>query len=174
MDSIVSNCPLCGKHSLHLSNDRELNFMQCINCGYVSSDKFLGTKENNEEYKKLDELLQSWVKETKDRLWIPIQMNLPFGMIYPALVDNDMKWVFAEMQEIPEEEQKNYPIPGQDGKFYKNKYNTDNPEFFDRYALALKRIQDIMQEETQKSINDDGFNNQSSQEIKLPKLKKSE
>ena len=54
MDSIVSNCPLCGKHSLHLSNDRELNFMQCINCGYVSSDKFLGTKENNEEYKKLD------------------------------------------------------------------------------------------------------------------------
>ena len=172
MGNVVSNCQLCGEHSLHLSNDTELNFMQCINCGYVSSDNFLGDKETNEEYKKLDKLLQSWVKETEGRLWIPIQMTLPFGMVYPALVDEKMKWVFAEMQEIPEEEQKNYPIPDQEGKFYTNKYNTDNPEFFDRYALALKRIQEIVQEETQKSINQSGLNVQNSEEIKLPKLKK--
>ena len=101
MENIVSNCPLCGEHSLHLSQDQELNFMQCISCGYVSSDKFKGTKDTNEEYKNLDELLQSWVQETENRLWIPIQMTLPFGMVYPALVDNNMKWIFAEKIEIP-------------------------------------------------------------------------
>ena len=172
MNNIVSNCPLCGEHSLHLSNDTELNFQQCISCGYVSSDKFLGKKEDNEEYQKFDKLLQSWVKETDGRIWIPIQMSLPFGMVYPALVDNDMKWVFAEMQEIPEEEQKNYPIPEQEGQFYTRKYNTDSPEFFDNYAEALKRIQSVVQEETQKSVNQNGLETEEPKTIKLPKLKK--
>ena len=164
---IVSNCPLCQEHSLHLSSDVELNFMQCINCGYVSSDKFKGTKEDNEEYKKLDELLQSWVKETEGRLWIPIQMTLPFGMVYPALVDDEMKWVFAEMIDIPKEEQKNYPIEGQEGKFYTRKYETEEPKFYDDYASVLRDVQDIVQKETQKAIEKDGV-----KKVTLPKLKK--
>jgi Zn ribbon nucleic-acid-binding protein len=163
-EQIISNCPLCGEHSLHLSNDKELQFMQCVHCGYVSSDKFLGTKEDNEEYKKLDELLQSWVKETEGRLWIPIQMTLPFGMVYPALVENEMKWIFAETQEIPEEDQKNYPIEGQEGKFYKTKYNTENPKMYDVYGEALSDIQKIIQQETQKATDIGG--------LKLPKLQK--
>tara|TARA_R100001443_G_scaffold116844_1_gene138776 strand:- start:331 stop:837 length:507 start_codon:yes stop_codon:yes gene_type:complete len=167
MQNIVSNCPLCGEHSLHLSEDKELNFMQCVSCGYVSSDNFLGTKEDNEEYKKLDELLQKWVKETEGRLWIPIQMTLPFGMIYPALVDNEMKWVFAEMVDIPEKEQKNYPIEGQEGKFYTRKYETDNPKIYDIYAEALADVQKIIQAETQKAVEEQGV-----KELKLPKLKK--
>ena len=137
MNNIVSNCPLCGEHSLHLSNDTELNFQQCISCGYVSSDKFLGKKEDNEEYQKFDKLLQSWVKETDGRIWIPIQMSLPFGMVYPALVDN-----------------------------------ADSPEFFDNYAEALKRIQSVVQEETQKSVNQNGLETEEPKTIKLPKLKK--
>ena len=179
---IVSNCPLCedlenvdstlykgfekfkvlDDKRIELSQDQELNFMQCVNCGYVSSDKFLGTKEDNEEYKKLDELLQSWVKETEGRLWIPIQMTLPFGMIYPALVENEMKWIFAETQEIPEEERKNYPIEGQEGKFYDKKYNTENPKMYEIYAEALADVQSIIQRETQKAAQSTG--------LKLPKL----
>jgi|TARA_R100000234_G_C4976113_1_gene168521 Zn ribbon nucleic-acid-binding protein len=166
MQPIISNCPLCGEHSLHLSEDKELNFMQCVNCGYVSSDKFLGSKETNEEYSKLDELLQKWVKETENRLWIPIQMTLPFGMIYPALVDNEMKWIFADTQEIPEEERKNYPIEGQEGKFYDKKYNTENPKMYDIYAEALADVQKIIQEETQKAADNNTI------DLKLPKLKK--
>lgn len=167
MDNIVSNCPLCGEHSLHLSSDQELNFMQCISCGYVSSDKFKGTIENNEEYKKLDELLQKWVKVTDDRLWIPIQMTLPFGMVYPALVDNDMKWVFAKSIEIPEEEQKNYPIPDKEGEFYKMRYETDTPQFYDKYSEALAFIQQFIKSETEKAAKENGVT-----KIKLPKLKK--
>ena len=171
---IISNCPLCGEHSLHLSNDKELNFMQCISCGYVSSDKFLGTKENNEEYKNLDELLQKWVQETENRLWIPIQMTLPFGMVYPALVDNNMKWIFAEKIEIPEEEQKKYPIEGQEGKFYTHKFETENPQMFDKYSEALSVIQTTIQKETQNAI-DKGNSSLSlpdEKPISLPKLKK--
>tara|TARA_R100000315_G_C5200260_1_gene117662 strand:- start:136 stop:645 length:510 start_codon:yes stop_codon:yes gene_type:complete len=167
MENIVSNCPLCGEHSLHLSQDQELNFMQCISCGYVSSDKFKGTKDTNEEYKNLDELLQSWVQETENRLWIPIQMTLPFGMVYPALVDNDMKWVFAKTIEIPTEEQEKYPIPGQENKFYQTRYETESPDFFDKYSDVLSHVQSVLKSETQKAVDEGGVS-----KIKLPKLKK--
>tara|TARA_Y100000593_G_scaffold91800_1_gene181605 strand:- start:4613 stop:5158 length:546 start_codon:yes stop_codon:yes gene_type:complete len=175
--NIISNCPLCGEHSLHLSDDKELQMMQCVSCGYVSSNKFLGTKEDNYEYQKLDKLLQSWVKETDGRLWIPIQLTLPFGMLYPALVDNEMKWVYSEMIDIPEEEQKNYPIPDQEGKFYKQKYETDNPEFFDKYSVAFRVVQDKLQELTQKAVDKGGIEKIEGKdmkitELKLPKLKK--
>ena len=167
MENIVSNCPLCEEHSLHLSNDKELNFMQCIACGYVSSDKFKGTIEENEEYKKLDELLQKWVKVTENRLWIPIQMTLPFGMLYPALVDDEMKWVFAKSLEIPKEEQEKYPIPGTEGEFYKMRYETDTPQFYEKYSEALSFVQEFIKSETEKSANESGVT-----KIKLPKLKK--
>ena len=152
MERIISNCPLCDTRTLHVSDDDASNFMQCIGCGYVSSDMFLGTKEDNAEYKKLDELLQAWVKETDGRLWIPIQMELPFGMLYPALVDNKMKWVFAQNIPIAEEEQKNHPIPGHEGKYYSSKYETDNPKMFDKYHEALREIQNHVQMETQKAM----------------------
>jgi len=168
VERIVSNCPLCGAHSLHVSNDDSSNFMQCISCGYVSSDMFLGTKEDNTEYKKLDELLQKWVKETEGRLWIPIQMTLPFGMLYPALVDNQMKWVFAQHIPIPEEEQKNYPIEGQEGKYYSSRYETDNPKMFNKYYEALQEIQEHVQMETQKAIDE----NKKNLTEELPTLKK--
>jgi len=48
MNNIISNCPLCEEHSLHITEQNELKLMQCIHCGYASTDKFLGTKENNE------------------------------------------------------------------------------------------------------------------------------
>ena len=169
-NSIISNCPLCEEHSLHASNDIEVGFMQCVNCGYVSSNKFLGTREDNEEYKKLDDLLKSWIKETEGRLWIPVQLTFPFGMLYPALVDDEMKWVFAEMIEIPEEEQKNYPIPDQEGKFYTQKYETENPTFYDKFSLALDEVQKKIQSETQKAVDVGG--DDSTKEIKLPKLNK--
>ena len=45
--------------------------MQCIWCGYVSSPKFIGKKEDNEEYKKLTDDMKNWSKEALGRIWIP-------------------------------------------------------------------------------------------------------
>ena len=53
MNNIISNCPLCEEHSLHVIGEDNMEMQQCINCGYVSSPKFIGTKEDNEEYKNL-------------------------------------------------------------------------------------------------------------------------
>ena len=110
--------------------------MQCINCGYASSDRFVGDPKDSQVYKDLTEDMQSWVKETDNRFWIPSIMTLPFGMLYPFNDSGKMKWAFAEMVDVPEEEQKNYPIENSDG-FYKQRYDTDNQKVYDIFLDAM-------------------------------------
>ena len=52
---IVSNCPLCEEQSLHVIEEDGIGTQQCINCGYATTSKFIGTREDNETYKTLPE-----------------------------------------------------------------------------------------------------------------------
>ena len=134
---IVSNCPLCEEQSLHVIEEDGIGTQQCINCGYATTSKFIGTREDNETYKTLPEEMQSWSVETNDRIWIPTMFTLPFGTLYPTNVDGEMKWGFAEMVDIPEEEQKNYPVEGDGEGYYTQMYDTENAKIYDVFLDAM-------------------------------------
>ena len=117
---IISNCPLCEEKSLHVvGEDGSMQTQQCINCGYATSDKFKGTREDNEVYKTLPKDMQKWAKEENGNIWIPSMITLPFGTLYPLNIDESdgplqietMKWACAHMVDIPEDEQEKYPNP---------------------------------------------------------------
>ena len=157
MNKFLSNCPLCEERSLHVLTDENetIDNQQCINCGYVTSHLFKldgNKKQDNEKYKTLTEDMKNWSVVTNDRIWIPTIMTLPSGMLYPLDVDGKMKWGFAEMVDIPEEEQKNYPIPDQVGMFYKQKYDTDNIKTYDEFLYALAELNEKLKEETEDEI----------------------
>jgi len=157
---IVSNCPLCEEQSLHIIGDEgTMQTQQCINCGYATSDKFVGTKEDNEMYKTLPEEMQSWSKEANGRVWIPSMITLPFGTLYPVNIDGEMKWACAEMVDIPEEEQNNYP--DERGGYFKQRYDTDNQKIFDIFLEALAEMNERAKQ-----------NSVPESKIKLPKLKR--
>jgi Zn ribbon nucleic-acid-binding protein len=137
---IISNCPLCEEKSLHVIEEDGIGTQQCINCGYATTNKFIGTKEDNEMYKTLPEEMQSWSKEVNGRVWIPSMFTLPFGTLYPLNVEGEMKWAFAEMVDIPEEEQKNYPVEGYEDKFHTKKYDTDNSKVYDEFIFAMSEM----------------------------------
>ena len=172
--NIISNCQLCEEHSLHVmevANDYEtIKTMQCVNCGYASADKFTGTKKTNESYKSLNDDMKRWAKETDGRLWIPAIITLPTGMLYPIDIDNlvthqlEMKWAFAKMKEIPEEDRHNYPVDGQPEKFYEKRYDTDNPVIYEIFFDAISYINDSAKQPKVTPIDS----------IKLPTLKKVE
>ena len=159
--NIISNCPLCGEKSLHIIGETQAQTQQCINCGYATTDKFIGSIKDNEMYKTLPEEMKSWAKEENGRIWIPSMITLPFGTLYPLGVDGKMKWACAEMVEIPKEEQNKYPIPGQEGKFYATRYDTDSQKVFDVFIDAMSHMNEVAKE-----------NNVEEKKIKLPKLKK--
>ena len=164
---IVSNCPLCEEHSLHVIEEDGIGTQQCISCGYATTSNFIGTKEDNETYKTLPEQMQSWSKEANGRIWIPSMITLPFGTLYPTNVEevvgdgirNVMKWGFAEMVDIPEEEQKNYP--DERGGYFKQRYDTDNQKIYD---IFLEAMVEMNEKARQNSIPES--------KIKLPKLKR--
>ena len=72
----------------------------------------------------------------------------------------ELKWAFAEMIDIPEEERKDYPIEGQEGMFYERRFDTDNPQIFEEFFDAMILV-------NQKAKEQSG-----EQEVKLPKLTK--
>ena len=132
MKDVIGNCFLCGEHTLHVAGTEESQVMQCIACGYTTATKYMGSKEENEEYKKLTDEMKKWSKWENNRIWIPTVMTLPMGMLYPMDDENgEMKWAWASMTEISEEEKENYPNP--DGGFYQKRIDTDNPKVFDEF-----------------------------------------
>jgi len=155
MKDIISNCFLCEEHSLHVAGTEDSQVMQCINCGYVTSTKYIGTRETNEEYQKLGEDMKNWTIEKNGRIWIPTIMTLPIGMLYPINIDNmvnhktEMKWAFAPMVDIPEDERKDYPN-GQGG-FYDKKIDTDNPRIYDKFIVGMSYINELIKKNTSKN-----------------------
>jgi transcription elongation factor Elf1 len=150
MKDIISNCFLCGEHSLHVAGKEEAQLMQCINCGYVTSTKYLGTKETNEEFQKLTDDMKRWAKEENNRIWIPTILTLPIGMLYPMDDENKvMKWGFAPMIEITEEEKENYP--NDQGGFYERKIDTDNTIIYDEFFEAMLEVNEKMKKNNEQA-----------------------
>tara|TARA_B100000214_G_scaffold373767_1_gene354820 strand:- start:644 stop:1087 length:444 start_codon:yes stop_codon:yes gene_type:complete len=144
MKDLISNCPLCEERALHVAGTEEAQVMQCINCGYTTSTKFTGTKETNEEFQKLGEDMKNWAVEKIGKVWIPSIITLPIGMLYPMNIKKEMKWAFAPMVEIPEEERKNFP--NEQGGFYERKIDTDNAVVYDLFIEGMTTINKILKE----------------------------
>ena len=139
MENIISNCPLCEEHSLHVVGKGDNQIHQCINCGYVSSPKYVGTKETNEEYQKLTDDMKKWAVEVNGRIWIPTMMTLPTAMLYP--IDGDdgvMEWAYAPIVDIPKDKRKDYPKPN--GGYYDKTYDVDNPIIYKVFIEAMSFI----------------------------------
>ena len=146
MKDIIGNCPLCEERALHVAGTEEAQVMQCINCGYVTSTKYTGTKDDNEEFQKLGEDMKSWAVEKNGKVWIPSIMALPVGMLYPINVKKEMKWAFAPMVEIPEEERENFP--NEQGGFYEKKVDTDNSKIYDLFLEGMSYVNELLKQET--------------------------
>ena len=157
MKDLISNCFLCEERALHVAGTEEAQVMQCINCGYTTSTKFTGTKETNEEFQKLGEDMKNWAVESNGKVWIPSIITLPIGMLYPInkkVVDGigevgdslkkELKWAFAPMVEIPEEERENFP--NEQGGFYEKRIDTDKAVVYDLFIEGMTYINDLLKQ----------------------------
>ena len=146
MKDLISNCFLCEEKALHVAGTEEAQVMQCINCGYTTTTKFTGTKETNEEFQKLGEDMKNWAVESNGKIWIPSIITLPIGMLYPMNIKEEMKWAFAPMVEIAEEDRKKYPNPNAPGKFYDKKIDTDNAVVYDLFIEGITRVNELLKQ----------------------------
>ena len=144
MKDLISNCFLCGEKALHVAGTEDAQVMQCINCGYTTSTKFRGIKETNEEFQKLGKDMKNWAKEENGYIWIPSVITLPIGMLYPVNVKEKLKWAFAPMVEISEEEKENFP--NEQGGFYERKIDTDNAILYDLFIEGMTKVNELLKQ----------------------------
>ena len=106
----------------------------CMTTGYMSTSHFkVGSVQLESELEKSPELvkaLQQFDSE-RDIVWIPTILNIPGkGMIYPEGNIGSWNWCYASVVQIPEEEQKNYPVPDKEGEYYTSKLDVENSQKF--------------------------------------------
>ena len=107
----------------------------CMSTGYMASSHFkLGDDKFQREMNNSPELvkaLQHYDDET-GLIWIPTVLNMgKLGMIFPEGNLESWSWCYAKNIEIPEDEQKNYPIPGKDGEFFSSRLDIENAQRYE-------------------------------------------
>jgi hypothetical protein len=136
MSQVVLECTLCGKRALSIV-DNKSGYVQCLHCGYSSADKFKGD-EKNPEYISLSDDMKTMSIIEEGKIWIPSVLTLPFGMINPILVENEMFWSFSPMVDIPKDERKNYP--DENGSYYERRYDTEKTILYKYFFDCIKEI----------------------------------
>ena len=88
--------------------------------------------------------MKNWAVENNGKIWIPSIIALPVGMLYPINIKQELKWTFAPMVEIPEEDRKDYPN-GQGG-FYDKKVDTDNGKLYDKFIQGMSEVNELLKQ----------------------------
>lgn len=142
-------CPHCGapecfEDTQTIPDGEDLTSYMCMECGYTSTSLNVdGSPIINQYESQTAELIKDlrWVDD-KNLVWYPTVLNFPsYGIIFPDGVNKmDWKWTAAPAVDVAPEEQKNYPIPGQVGKFYERRIDMNASRKFlnnDFYGACL-------------------------------------
>ena len=133
----VIDCPICYDTDTCFEDIQEkFKSYMCFNCGFMSSTYYTKdtVKEAEGMVKLVDEL--KTFDEERQIWWYPSILNMgPKGIIFPEGNIENWVWKYAEVIEVPKEEQKNYPIPDKEGEFYTEKLDVENAKSYGQYEF---------------------------------------
>jgi|TARA_R110000822_G_scaffold15858_1_gene54372 hypothetical protein len=133
----VIDCPVCFDHDACFEDMQEkFNSYMCFNCGFMSNSVYTDDNLNQiENSSKLVNELKSFDEERKI-YWYPSVVNMGAkGIIFPEGSPESWMWKYAEVVQIEQEEQLDYPIPGEEDKYYTEKLDIDNAKTFGQYEF---------------------------------------
>ena len=121
--------------------------------GFTSNSKLKVDSEYVKDAEKNQPKLVTDLKvidELRDLVWYPSVINLPGkGMVFPMGTKDEWSWEVMKVRDVTEEEKEKYPLPDQEGKYFKTildvkgKMNFANDKFMD----ALKEIGAVIDED---------------------------
>ena len=140
----VIDCPVCYDPDACFEDTQEkFESYMCFNCGFMSSSHY--SKENADKVENTSQLVNDlkFFDEERKIYWFPSVVNMgPKGIIFPEGNVKNWVWKYAEVVEISQEEQKQYPVPDKDGEFYKEKLDVENATTYGQYEFleACKKM----------------------------------
>ena len=136
MESVI-DCPICyDKDTCFEDTQPDFKSYMCFNCGFMSNSHY--TENNLDKVENTSQLVNElkFFDEERQIYWYPSIVNMgPKGIIFPEGNVENWVWKYAEVIEVPEEEQKQYPIPDKEGEFYTEKLDIDNAKTYGQYEF---------------------------------------
>ena len=133
----VIDCPICYDSDTCFEDTQEkFKSYMCFNCGFMSSSHYI--EENLDKVENTSKLVNElkFFDEEREIYWYPSVVNMgPKGIIFPEGNVEHWVWKYAEVVEVPKEEQKQYPIPDKEGEFYTEKLDIDNATTYGQYEF---------------------------------------
>ena len=133
----VIDCPICYDTDACFEDIQEkFKSYMCFNCGFMSNSNY--TEDNLVKVEKSSQLVNElkFLDEEREIYWYPSVVNMgPKGIIFPEGNVEHWVWRYAQVIEVPKEEQEQYPIPGKEGEYYTEKLDVDNAETFGQYEF---------------------------------------
>jgi len=120
-------CPACKINFCYKDDypNGETGYL-CYNCGMTSDSKLVpGSDYLEKALVSTPEFISDnkFLDKKRNIYWFLSTVRTGKGMVFPepnSTIDG-WDWTVAKVVEIPEDEQKKYPIPGKDGEFYSNR-----------------------------------------------------
>jgi hypothetical protein len=133
----VIDCPVCYDSDRCFEDIQEtFKSYMCFNCGFMSSSLY--SKDNADKVENTSQLVNElkFFDDERGIYWYPSVVNMgPKGIIFPEGNVEHWVWKYAEVVEVPKEEQKQYPIPDKEGEFYTEKLDIDNATTYGQYEF---------------------------------------
>jgi hypothetical protein len=125
LEDKIINCNKCGSDLAYINPlTLDISTTQCMGCGfYTHSLMKQGEKYFEEQMEVLPNLYKELMVEDEDgNIWVPSFIDTDEGMIFAnGKGVLDWKWAAVKKVDIPEEDRSKYPIPNEEGKFYKRR-----------------------------------------------------
>ena len=165
----LTNCVCCGSNACYESQFKLqsgiLKTWLCMTCGFTTNETM---EEESETLKQAEEHTADFIRDLKQvhlsvngktLAWFPTVITMPEkGMIFPEPIKNkippDWNWTVVKAIPVLEDEKEKFPIPNQEGKFYKHKMDMENPQRFDKLCF-MDAAEELGMFATQEVLNKD-------------------
>jgi hypothetical protein len=121
-----------------------MNSYMCMESGYVTNDMLRTDSDMISQYEENISQLMRDVKYVDDKrglVWYPTYMQVGHYVLYSnGTGKHDLGWEVAEIVALPEDEIKNYPIPGRGTEFYSSRVDVDTAQFYIDFESAMNAL----------------------------------
>ena len=118
-------------------NNQPFESYMCFKCGWTT-DSYLQVgadtqlQRESSHSRLINEL--KIVDYERKLVWYPAVINVgPKGLIFPEGSEDNWKWKYAKLVDIPESERENFPVPNKEGEFYKSRLDIEGATEYGRY-----------------------------------------
>jgi len=120
--------PFTNNKSVVVEGSAEHETRLCMDTGFTTSAIYNIDSDKISEFEETtSELIRTlrYADEELGQYWYPTTIMFKDGVIYPSGHTSNWKWSYSPIVNIPLDEQKDFPIPGQEGQCYDTRLATE-------------------------------------------------